>query len=103
MRLINVTIASLLFIAPLSYAQEEEPAPAQVPITVPEQDEGLEREPPVTIRPNDNDRVESIRLANGKIRYKVTPKNGKPYCYVMERNDPFDPFNRAVTFRVSCD
>lgn len=59
-------------------------------------------EPPVTIQPGKGETVESMRMANGQIRYKVTPRDGKPYCFIMEEGDPFDPFSKGATFRVPC-
>ena len=60
-------------------------------------------EPPVTIESDRTEGVESMRLANGQIRYKVTPKSGKPYCFIMQEADPFDPFSVGANYRVPCD
>ncbi|MCP5145172.1 MAG: hypothetical protein H6978_10210 [Gammaproteobacteria bacterium] len=68
------------------------------------QDEGAPLdEAPVRIEPDKRGTVESYRLANGKIRYKVTPRNGKPHCWILEERDPFDPFTPGANFRVPCD
>lgn len=61
-----------------------------------------ELEPPVIIKPDKDHQVESIRLANGQIRYKVTPRSGKAYCFVMEERKPLDRFSTGATYRVPC-
>ena len=53
-------------------------------------------------KPDQNNQVESTRFANGQIRYKVTPRFGKAYCFVMQERNQFDPYSTGATFRVSC-
>lgn len=61
-----------------------------------------EQEQPIIIKPDQDNKVESTRLANGQIRYKVTPRSGKSYCFVMQERNQFDPYSTGATFRVPC-
>jgi hypothetical protein len=61
-----------------------------------------EQEQPIIIKPDQNNQVDSTRLANGQIRYKVTPRSGKPYCFVMKERNAFDPYSTGATYRVPC-
>ncbi|MCC6203185.1 MAG: hypothetical protein IT494_09300 [Gammaproteobacteria bacterium] len=61
-----------------------------------------EQDLPIIIKPDKDNRVDSVRLANGQVRYRVTPLSGKPYCFVMEERKPFDPYSMGATYRVPC-
>lgn len=62
-----------------------------------------EEQAPVRIEPEARGQVESMRMADGRIRYKVTPRNGKPYCVLIEERDPFDPTSTGANYRIPCD
>ncbi len=88
-----VFAASLIFAWPLLLAQEDLEKPPKIPLTVVEekplppkvQDEQLE--PTVTIREEEDRRIEEYRM-NGRVyMIKVTPKKGIPYYYIDTDGD----------------